>query len=49
MYEKESCDLEAKLEQMKTDGKDPYDINKQVGLFAQNLWHNLWTTGQSSP
>ncbi len=30
MYEKEVIDLEAKVEKMKADGKDEYDIKKQV-------------------
>ena len=30
MYEKEVVDEEAKLERMKTDGRDEYDLRKQV-------------------
>ena len=32
MYEKEVLEQEAKIEKMKTEGKDEYDIKKQVGL-----------------
>ncbi len=30
MYEKEVVDQEAKIEKMKSEGKDVYDIRKQV-------------------
>lgn len=30
MYEKEVVDEEAKLEKMRADGRDEYDIKKQV-------------------
>ena len=30
MYEKEVVDEEAKLERMRADGRDEYDIKKQV-------------------
>jgi hypothetical protein len=30
MYEKEAKDLEEKVKQMEGDGKDEYDIRKQV-------------------
>ena len=33
MYEKEACQIEEKIEKMKTDGKDEYDIKKQVSEF----------------
>lgn len=32
MYEKEAVDQEAKVEKMKDDKKDEYDIRKQVRL-----------------
>ena len=35
MYEKEVVDQEAKIEKMKAENKDAYDIKKQV--FAHNL------------
>jgi hypothetical protein len=31
MYEKESKSLEEKVKQMESEGKDEYDIRKQVG------------------
>lgn len=33
-YEKESEQQEAKIEKMKTEGKDEYDIKKQVFTFS---------------
>ena len=35
MYEKEVVDQEAKIEKMKADKKDEYDIKKQVSLCPQ--------------
>ncbi len=34
MYEKEVVDQEAKIERMKSEGKDEYDIKKQVVYFS---------------
>jgi tubulin-specific chaperone A len=33
MYEKEAIQIEKKVEKMKEDGKDEYDIRKMVNLF----------------
>ena len=33
MYEKECVSQEEKIEKMKTDGKDEYDIKKQVNML----------------
>ena len=36
MYEREVKEQEKKVEQMKADGKDEYDVKKQVGKRPQN-------------
>ncbi|KAL5004761.1 hypothetical protein ScPMuIL_018217 [Solemya velum] len=35
-YEKEAVDLEQKVEKMKTDGKDEYDIRKQTEVLQES-------------
>lgn len=35
MYEKEVVQTEARIEKMKAEGKDEYDIKKMVILFVQ--------------
>lgn len=34
MYEKEVAEQERKIEKMKAEGKDEYDIKKQVTLYC---------------
>jgi len=36
MYEKEALQIEAKIEKMKTDGKDEYDIKKQNEVLNES-------------
>ena len=38
MYEKEVVDQEEKVEKMKVDGKDEYDIKKQVTVTFYTLY-----------
>ena len=42
MYEKEVVEQERKIEKMKAEGKDEYDIKKQVTLYS------LWSYSQMS-
>lgn len=42
MYEKEVVDQTAKIEKMAADGKDEYDIKKQVRLINM-LFLTCWT------
>ena len=42
MYEKEVVEQERKIEKMKAEGKDEYDIKKQVTLYS------LWSHSQMS-
>lgn len=37
MYQKEAVDQEARIERMKQEGKDEYDIKKQV--YTPTAWH----------
>ena len=39
MYEKEVVDQEAKIEKMKAENKDEYDIKKQVLIFMSSPCH----------
>ena len=42
MYEKESQSLEEKVKQMESEGRDEYDIRKQVcGFFVMNFLMTL--------
>ncbi len=41
MYEKEVTQTENRIEKMKTDGKDEYDIRKMVGFIFDALLYTL--------
>ena len=41
MYEKEVVDQEAKIEKMKAENKDEYDIKKQVRCMIPQINHSI--------
>lgn len=43
LYEKEAKDNEAKVNKMREDGKDPYDIRKQEEVGVLSLCGTAWT------